>query len=133
MWYFFFSSRRRHTRCALVTGVQTCALPILCLGVDRGRRERGADAGCLARQPADRGAELMDRYRFRSPLGRAMDLGSTKAGFGHWWTERVNAVALVPLGVWFAASLISHHGNGHEGFIDSVGGPVPGDLRGVMA
>src|SRR3546814_3772395 len=30
MWYVcvFFSSRRRHTRCALVTGVQTCALPI---------------------------------------------------------------------------------------------------------
>src|SRR3546814_8765519 len=33
VWYFmgvvfFFSSRRRHTRCALVTGVQTCALPI---------------------------------------------------------------------------------------------------------
>src|SRR3546814_953679 len=26
--YFFFSSRGRHTRCALVTGVQTCALPI---------------------------------------------------------------------------------------------------------
>src|SRR3546814_4259273 len=30
--FFFFSSRRRHTRCALVTGVQTCALPIY--GVD---------------------------------------------------------------------------------------------------
>src|SRR3546814_13319068 len=28
MSLFFFSSRRRHTRCALVTGVQTCALPI---------------------------------------------------------------------------------------------------------
>src|SRR3546814_3171355 len=28
-YFFFFSSRRRHTRCALVTGVQTCALPIL--------------------------------------------------------------------------------------------------------
>src|SRR3546814_1374099 len=28
---FFFSSRRRHTRCALVTGVQTCALPIFVL------------------------------------------------------------------------------------------------------
>src|SRR3546814_5935658 len=28
MLYFCFSSRRRHTRCALVTGVQTCALPI---------------------------------------------------------------------------------------------------------
>src|SRR3546814_3722885 len=32
--YFLFSSRRRHTRCALVTGVQTCALPIF----RRGRR-----------------------------------------------------------------------------------------------
>src|SRR3546814_7322716 len=30
--YIFFSSRRRHTRCALVTGVQTCALPIF--GID---------------------------------------------------------------------------------------------------
>src|SRR3546814_14088279 len=29
--WFFFSSRRRHTRCALVTGVQTCALPIYAL------------------------------------------------------------------------------------------------------
>src|SRR3546814_7190277 len=29
MMFCFFSSRRRHTRCALVTGVQTCALPIL--------------------------------------------------------------------------------------------------------
>src|SRR3546814_6862776 len=28
--FFVFSSRRRHTRCALVTGVQTCALPIFC-------------------------------------------------------------------------------------------------------
>src|SRR3546814_10035926 len=32
-WCFFLSSRRRHTRCALVTGVQTCALPIFQLGV----------------------------------------------------------------------------------------------------
>src|SRR3546814_8937291 len=32
---FFFSSRRRHTRCALVTGVQTCALPIFTEGAGR--------------------------------------------------------------------------------------------------
>src|SRR3546814_9366687 len=43
---FFFSSRRRHTRCALVTGVQTCALPISVLpltrriGFDQDERER---------------------------------------------------------------------------------------------
>src|SRR3546814_8244135 len=36
MFYcFFFSSRRRHTRCALVTGVQTCALPIFSNGAIR--------------------------------------------------------------------------------------------------
>src|SRR3546814_17847170 len=35
---FFFSSRRRHTRCALVTGVQTCALPIF--GI-KGRKSTG--------------------------------------------------------------------------------------------
>src|SRR3546814_2571264 len=38
--YFFFSSRRRHTRCALVTGVQTCALPIS----DRDRQIRRVSA-----------------------------------------------------------------------------------------
>src|SRR3546814_9514113 len=38
--FFFFSSRRRHTRCALVTGVQTCALPI-CDGAAH-RQRRGA-------------------------------------------------------------------------------------------
>src|SRR3546814_4462860 len=40
--FFFFSSRRRHTRCALVTGVQTCALPIL---VRRLREEAGEERG----------------------------------------------------------------------------------------
>src|SRR3546814_10400032 len=34
----FFSSRRRHTRCALVTGVQTCALPILLRSVTPGQQ-----------------------------------------------------------------------------------------------
>src|SRR3546814_1149832 len=36
---FFFSSRRRHTRCALVTGVQTCALPIFHLGANVAARD----------------------------------------------------------------------------------------------
>src|SRR3546814_14464120 len=37
--FFFFSSRRRHTRCALVTGVQTCALPIYHLEGDGDDRQ----------------------------------------------------------------------------------------------
>src|SRR3546814_1010675 len=36
---FFFSSRRRHTRCALVTGVQTCALPIFALWIPQAREQ----------------------------------------------------------------------------------------------
>src|SRR3546814_7778672 len=35
LWWFFFSSRRRHTSCALVPGVQTCALPISQISVDQ--------------------------------------------------------------------------------------------------
>src|SRR3546814_2533880 len=42
--WFFFSSRRRHTRCALVTGVQTCALPIC--SIDRIRSTREANIAC---------------------------------------------------------------------------------------
>src|SRR3546814_8884570 len=41
---FFFSSRRRHTRCALVTGVQTCALPISGARVLHGPRVEGTVA-----------------------------------------------------------------------------------------
>src|SRR3546814_8615356 len=46
---FFFSSRRRHTRCALVTGVQTCALPILAVARER-HFGRAAEA-CFVSQP----------------------------------------------------------------------------------
>src|SRR3546814_3098884 len=55
---FFFSSRRRHTRCALVTGVQTCALPIPVraaaayeLGHGCGSVD-GGEGGDVAKQPA---------------------------------------------------------------------------------
>src|SRR3546814_10063255 len=45
LFLFFFSSRRRHTRCALVTGVQTCALPIsLFLAVFRAMQAMGVNA-----------------------------------------------------------------------------------------
>src|SRR3546814_11171787 len=42
--FFFFSSRRRHTRCALVTGVQTCALPTGTVSVLRQGRQRAVEA-----------------------------------------------------------------------------------------
>src|SRR3546814_16392929 len=73
---FFFSSRRRHTRCALVTGVQTCALPILpvrCLAstgsacrstVPRSVRPDRRFWGCVVRR--NRGILKMDERPTRS-------------------------------------------------------------------
>lgn len=53
----------------------------------------------------------------RTPLARAMGLGSAKEGVGVWWAERVSAVALVPLALWFAASIIAHTGSDYATFI----------------
>ena len=53
----------------------------------------------------------------RSPLARAIGLGSAKEGVGHWWAERVSAVALVPLTLWFVASIIAHTGSDYATFI----------------
>ena len=42
----------------------------------------------------------------RSPLGRVLGMGSAKDGTGHWWAQRVSAVALIPLTLWFFWSLL---------------------------
>lgn len=67
----------------------------------------------------------MDRRTTRSPLARAAGLGSSKSGVEHWWAERVSAVALVPLTLWFAASIIAHSGSDHAAFLAWLSAPVP--------
>jgi succinate dehydrogenase / fumarate reductase membrane anchor subunit len=42
----------------------------------------------------------------RTPLARARGLGSAKDGLTHWWAQRLTAIALIPLTVWFAISLV---------------------------
>jgi len=42
----------------------------------------------------------------RSPLGRVLGAGSAKAGTAQWWAQRVSAVALIPLTLWFFWSLL---------------------------
>ena len=42
----------------------------------------------------------------RSPMGRVLGLGSAKDGTAHWWAQRVSAVALIPLTLWFLFSLL---------------------------
>lgn len=48
----------------------------------------------------------MHKQDTRSPLSRATGLGSATKGFGHWWAERVTAIALVPLTIWFLAAVV---------------------------
>src|SRR3546814_4205377 len=50
---FFFSSRRRHTRCALVTGVQTCALPISGHRLEFRGAQISSDGGLLVMRELD--------------------------------------------------------------------------------
>src|SRR3546814_7742508 len=59
--FFLFSSRRRHTRCALVTGVQTCALPISDLGAERAKKfqGRGDERRAAAREQGTKVATFM--------------------------------------------------------------------------
>ncbi|MBC8025068.1 MAG: succinate dehydrogenase, hydrophobic membrane anchor protein [Steroidobacteraceae bacterium] len=44
----------------------------------------------------------------RTPLGKVLGRGSAGEGVGHWWVQRVTAVALLPLTAWFGISLLSH-------------------------
>jgi succinate dehydrogenase / fumarate reductase membrane anchor subunit len=60
----------------------------------------------------------------RSPLGRALGLGSAKEGVAHWWAQRVSAVALVPLGLWLCVSLISLAGAGRAVLVEWLHGPL---------
>jgi succinate dehydrogenase / fumarate reductase membrane anchor subunit len=43
----------------------------------------------------------------RSELGRVRGLGSAKEGVHHWWAQRVSAIALIPLSLWFVACIVS--------------------------
>jgi succinate dehydrogenase / fumarate reductase membrane anchor subunit len=45
----------------------------------------------------------------RSPLSQARGLGSAKDGVHHWWVQRLTALALIPLSLWFVFSIARWH------------------------
>jgi succinate dehydrogenase / fumarate reductase membrane anchor subunit len=59
----------------------------------------------------------MTEKKRRSPFERAQGLGSAREGVGHWRMQRMTAVALIPLTLWFAASLIAHAKSDYGVFI----------------
>lgn len=60
----------------------------------------------------------------RTPLARARGLGSARSGTHHWWLQRITAVALVPLAIWFVVGLVVIGGADHAMAIAWVGHPV---------
>jgi succinate dehydrogenase / fumarate reductase, membrane anchor subunit len=50
----------------------------------------------------------------RSPLGRVTGLGSAGEGVGHWWAQRVTAVALIPLTLWFVIAVLGENLSSYE-------------------
>lgn len=66
--------------------------------------------------------------RMRSPLGRAIGLGSAKEGVDHWWAQRITAIALVPLSLWFVSAVIGLVGADLETVQNWVGLPLPAIL-----
>ncbi|PID50647.1 MAG: succinate dehydrogenase, hydrophobic membrane anchor protein [Proteobacteria bacterium] len=49
-----------------------------------------------------------------TPLKKARGLGSAKEGTHHWWMQRVTAIALIPLILWFLYSIIALNGEPYE-------------------
>jgi len=60
---------------------------------------------------------------FRSPLGEAKGLGSAHDGLHHWWAQRVTAIALIPLTIWFAFKVAILSMSDYQTVAECIGSP----------
>ncbi len=68
----------------------------------------------------------------RTTLGRVRGLGSAKEGVSHWWAQRLTALALIPLAIWFVASIISVAGADYPVVASWLGSPINGSLMIIL-
>jgi succinate dehydrogenase / fumarate reductase, membrane anchor subunit len=68
----------------------------------------------------------------RSPIGQVLGLGSAKAGAHHWWMQRVTAVALALLGVWFVASIFCATSFEYSAVTTWIANPIHATLLSVF-
>lgn len=59
----------------------------------------------------------------RSDLGKVRGLGSAKSGLHHWWHQRLSAIALVPLSLWFVYTLLGHLDDSYSELVAWVSSP----------
>jgi len=60
----------------------------------------------------------------RSPLGKVCGLGIAKGGTHHWWMQKLTAVALIPLSIWFVSSVVQMTQADYEIVINWMNSPV---------
>ena len=65
---------------------------------------------------------------YRTPLGRARGLGSAKHGAGHWVSERVTAIALVPLTIWAVYGILRLAAGGYGFAVHWIQDPLNATL-----
>lgn len=58
----------------------------------------------------------------RTPLGKVKGLGAAKSGTHHWWMQRVTALALIPLVIWFVLNVIKASSSS-QNFVDVLSSP----------
>jgi len=66
----------------------------------------------------------MSGTQFRTPLARVRALGSAKSGTGHFWHQRLTAIANVPLVIAFVLILVSLLGRSHAAVVQILGSPL---------
>ncbi len=60
----------------------------------------------------------------RTPLGKVRGLGSAKDGSHHWWMQRLTAIVLAPLSLWFIASLVCVSSSDYVAAINWISNPL---------
>ncbi|HJS33660.1 MAG TPA: succinate dehydrogenase, hydrophobic membrane anchor protein [Alphaproteobacteria bacterium] len=68
----------------------------------------------------------------RSDLARARGIGAAKDGVAHWWAQRLTALALIPLALWFVGSIIGLVGASHSAALAWIGSPATAVLLIVL-
>ncbi len=63
--------------------------------------------------------------QYRTETKRVKGLGTAKHGFSHWWMQRLSAVLMIPLGIWFVVSLMTMESLSPDALMQWLHNPIP--------
>ena len=71
---------------------------------------------------------MKSKISMASPLKQAKGLGSAKTGLHHWWSQRLTALALIPLMLWFVAMIAFMGGSDYQTSLNTISNPLNATL-----